>query len=118
MFGFLIIAQKIQILSIVICSAQAFLVSRFTNPLRTFTSKHSVIDAYTTSYVSSSAQFQKSNAKNASIYFERVQIGGEAVLNKPVLLFLPGLDGRGDYSSNVSHTDSFMQLFLFSNGQN
>ena len=108
-------AQYIQILlSILICSAQAFLVSRFTNPFRTFTDKHStMIDAYTTSYVSSNQKRKASDEKNASIYFERVQIGESfSVLNKPVLLFLPGLDGRGDYSSNVSHTSQSIPYSL------
>ena len=104
-------AHRIQILlSIIICVAQAYLVRRFGYPFKIFAdNQHSMmIDAYTTSYVPTNSRSKSiaSEGTNSSIYFERVQIGEESfsTANKPVMLFLPGLDGQGDYSSNVNHS--------------
>lgn len=113
--------KRIQILiSTIICVAHAYLVRRLGYPSRMFADKHSMmIDAYTTSYVpiNSRSKSIAREGKNSSIYFERVQIGDESLssVNKPVMLFLPGLDGRGDYSSNVNY--SIIYYITFSTSQ-
>lgn len=66
------------------------------------------VDIFTPGYVptasrvnnqeTASLNFQK--AKNCNITFERV-VGKSTPSQKPILLFLPGLDGQGEYSLNV-----------------